>query len=680
MFMRVTAEIRDGKCNARNRICVRFAFSRELLGQIKKIPGSSYVKKPPKHWHVPQDMETCRLLRAEFGDELEFGPNLKAWGESQIRTERKMGSIAKKDTATLTRLPFVLPQLYEAVHLGPLGKHMTEQEKQDALLAPGSYQCADTEFLAQGDGTINGNEQGTGKTIEWIASVWEAGLEEGDHLIICPKAAADATWEPELEKWQAEVLDQVGIFMCVQDEKEERQQVIDQWLSSDKPVRWVIVNPHMLMMRKDPYERKRKKYVKEAKDEYELRNGERAPRELLDDLYEEALEIWPRPRMTMAVKGARKEETACRCRAKKGPHEHYEDPFPELYATTWRTVCIDEAHKGVVRNHKGITFKSLTRLDVSDKKCCMSGTPMKKLGGVDLWGMLHYLHPEQFSSYWQFADSFFEVTDNGFGKKVGLLRPERQEAMFRQLSPYLLRRTKKECAPWLPEKLYVDVPVHMTARQKQQYERMERDAFLNVGTHELSASATLDKLVRLKQFANAHCRIDEDGKVQPIDSPKVDAMMAKMEECGLFEPGEQSPHLVFSQSRRMCKLIYDRLAAEGLRVGAIAGGTKNRRQLREDFQSGKYDALVIVTTAGGVSLTLDRADYVHLIDEMWSPDEDEQAEDRAHRVSRIHQVTVFIYRSVGTIDEDIAVSKADKKESHEIILDVRRRVMNRVRT
>lgn len=674
---RVLAEL-NPSCS-KNKICVKFPFSKDLHAKVRRIPGRSYIKTPPKHWHVPKDMETCRLLREEFEDDLEIGPALKSWAHKAIRNETKMGSIARKDTATLTRLPLVLPQLYEAVHLGPLGKHMTEQEKQDALLGPASYQAADTEFLSEGEGILNANEQGTGKTIEWIASVWEAGLEEGDHLIICPKAAADATWEGELEKWQAECLDDVGIFMCVQDTKEERQRVINEWLECEKPVRWVVVNPHMLMLRKDPNRRKQKTFIEAEKTKYKEAMGEPAPHDVLDAMQSLANDKWPLSKTTLSVKG-KKKEGACFCRAAKGAHEHYEDPFPELYEYQWRTLCIDEAHKGVVRNHRNITFKSLIRLDVSDKKCCMTGTPMKKLGGADLWGMLHYLQPDTFTSYWQMADSFYEVTDNGFGKKVGLLRAEREEAFFRMLSPYVLRRTKKECAPWLPEKLYVDVPVHMTPRQTQQYRRMERDAFTGVGIHEISSSGTLDKIVRLKQFANAHCKIDEDGSLIPIESPKIDAMMAKMEECGLFDPGEQSPHLVFSQSRRMCKLIYERLSQAGLRVGAISGGTKNRRKLREDFQSGKYDVLVIVTTAGGVSLTLDRADYVHLIDEMWSPDDDEQAEDRAHRVSRIHQVTVFIYRSVETIDEDIAITKAEKKDSHELILDVRRRIMARVRT
>lgn len=637
--MSVLAEIGTGCAN--HRICVSWpgGFSKSRVEKIHTVPGRSYVKTFPKHWHVPQDMETCRLLREAFDDDLEIGPNLKAWAIKASRAETKMESIARSDTANLRRLPLVLPQLYEAIHLGPLGRYMTSDDRMTALLGPASYQAADVEFLAESPGPINGNEQGTGKTIEWIAAIWEAGIEEGDHLIICPKAAADATWEPELERWQAEVLEDVGIFMCVQEKREERQAVIDRWLASDRPVRWVVVNPHMLMLRKD-----------------QTRTAH----------------------MTLAVKG-KKQDDACYCRAARGPHEHYDDPFPELYEKSWRSVCIDEAHKGVVRNHRSLTFKSLVRLKVLDKKCCMSGTPMKKLGGADLWGMLHYLHPKEFSSYWQMAESFYHVTDNGFGKKVGLLREERQEAFFRMLSPYMLRRTKKECAPWLPEKQYVDVPVHMTPRQTQQYRRMERDSFTGVGRHELSTSATVDKLVRLKQFANAHCKIDENGALIPLESPKIDAMMAKMDEIGVFEHTERK-QLVFSQSRRMCKLIYEKLTAEGVKCGAIAGGTKDRRELVRKFQEEDVQVMVIVTTAGGVSLTLDAADDVHLIDEMWSPDDDEQAEDRAHRVSRIHQVTVYIYRSIGTIDEDIAVVKADKKESHQLILDVRRRIEIRAKS
>ena len=627
----------------KNRICVRWAggYDRDLVTKIRNVPGRNYVKTNGRHWHVPLDLETCRLMREVFGESLVIGDELRSWATGAVREEGKLHSIAEKSTATLERLPSVLPSLYEAIHLGPLGRYMDAQRRSEALLEPASYQAADVEFLAQARAPLNGNEQGTGKTIEWIATIWEAGLEEGDHLVICPKAAADGTWAGELERWQAEVLEQVGIFMCVEDDREDREAVIRRWLECDLPTRWVVINPHMIMYRKDP--------------------------ERLSPL-------------TLAVSGKRAEETACYCSERKGAHEHYLRPYPELTERKWRTVVIDEAHRGVARNHKSLTYRSLKDIELTDdgKMCLMSGTPMKKFGGADIWGMLHFLNPDQFSSYWRFVDSFFEITDNGFGKKVGRLRPEREEAMFRTLTPYVLRRTKAEVAPWLPPKLYVDVNVRMSKRQETQYRRMLEEAISQLGTKEITAGGILDKIVRLKQFANGHCKVDpETGEIIPIASEKVEAMIEKMREVGMFDEGSTRKQLVFSQSRRMVEYIAKRLEKEGLGIATITGSTKDRRELVRRFQEeDDIRVMVIVTTAGGVSLTLDRADEVHLIDEMWSPDDDAQAEDRAHRVSRIHQVTVFIYRSIGTIDEDIALSKAEKADSHERILDVRRRILS----
>lgn len=616
-----------------DRMCLDFAFDRAILQKVRSVPGRSYVKTPRKHWHVPKDLETARLLRELFGDELRFDESLTAWGKQAVREERKLKTIAAKSTATLTRLPSVLPGLYEAVHLGPLGRHMTEQERSEALQKEASFQAADVEFLAQSPAPLNANEQGLGKTLEWIAAVWEAGLEEGDHLVIAPKAACDTTWDEELHKWQEEALDDVGVFQCVHQKREDREAVIAEWQRSDKKVRWVVVNPAMLTLRKD--------------------SSRSAP-------------------ITLAVTGKKKDD-ACYCDAQKGAHEHYDVPFPELFSRRWRTLVIDEAHRGMVRNHKALTFKSLKRLDVDDKVCLMSGTPMKKLGGADLWGMLNFLNPKDFSSYWRFVDSYYVVTDNGFGKKVGGLREDRESAMYRTLIPFMLRRTKKEATPWLPDKLYVDVNVEMSKPQAKQYRLMEEEAFARAGRSEIFAGGTLDRIVRLKQFANAHSKVEGD-KIIPIHSPKVDALIERMEALNMLEADSDRQCLVFSQSRLMVNHMAERIRHEtGLTVGVIHGGTTNRKELRQDFQAGKIRVMVIVTTAGGVSLTLDAADDVHLIDEMWSPDDDEQAEDRAHRVSRIHQVTVYTYRTVGTIDEEISITKMEKSDSHKRILDERRK-------
>lgn len=655
----VTIEIGTGKRCPSDRICVDWiGFDRQLVEIMGGIPGRSFVKTPHKHYHVPLDLETCRMLREAIDPDdtgmLTIGTRLKAWARTEVKQESKLRQIVTRDTATLKRLPTLMPQLYDAIHLGPKGKHMTEEERAAARLGPASYQAADVEFLVEAPASLNANEQGLGKTIEWIATVWEANIEEGDHLVVCPKTAADATWESELAHWQAEVLEQVGIFMCVDEERDVREARIQRWLQCELPVRWVIVNPAMLMLR-----------VEQAEFEY-------------DEDWKPYRRLPGTAPHVLAVKGPKKEQWACRCGAIRGPHEHYERPFPELYEVQWRTICIDEAHK-TIRNHKSITAKSVMDLELAPdgKKCVMTGTPMKKFGGADIWGILSYLRPDIFTSYWRIADGYFEVISNGFGKKVGMLRKDREESFFRMLIPYVLRRTKKEAAPWLPDKVYVDVDVHMSTRQRQQYLRMEEEAWAQAGKEEIVAGGNLARITRMKQFANAHSKVDTNGDIIPLYSPKVEAMIGKMAERGMFDDDPEHQALVFSQSRRMVHFIEQRLKEEGLSVLTLTGETKNRRKLREDFQAGKAQVMVIVTTAGGTSITLDAADDVHLVDEMWSPDEDEQAEDRAHRVSRIHQVTVFTYRTLGTIDEDIAVTKYEKKETHSLILDLRRKALAR---
>jgi SNF2 family DNA or RNA helicase len=79
--------------------------------------------------------------------------------------------------------------------------------------------------------------------------------------------------------------------------------------------------------------------------------------------------------------------------------------------------------------------------------------------------------------------------------------------------------------------------------------------------------------------------------------------------------------------------------------------------------------VVLTLKAGGVSITLDAADHVHVIDEDFNPDVQTQFEDRAHRMSRIHQVTCYYYRTRGTIEEEINEVVFNKQMTNEQLLD-----------
>jgi len=76
----------------------------------------------------------------------------------------------------------------------------------------------------------------------------------------------------------------------------------------------------------------------------------------------------------------------------------------------------------------------------------------------------------------------------------------------------------------------------------------------------------------------------------------------------------------------------------------------------------------------GDSIDLDAADDLIFCDLVHSPDKTEQVEDRVHRVSRTHQVTIWRLRSEGTIDMVIATENAERYDNSRAMMDATRGV------
>lgn len=661
----MTAKVEiDGK-----RIGVWFPYDEADLARMKRVNGRRFTRTGGAHWTVPLDMQCCRELRAAFGAQgLSIGPKLRQWALEAKRAEGSLGSLSAAPSAALDRLPEALPQLYRALYLGPLYKNALmppplglgySDDDIDAMMnlmavlthsdpwdpANGSYQTADVRFMADSPAPGNFNHQGLGKTLEYIGYVWEAGLQTGSHLITCPSAAIEGVWLPELLRWQADSEQEISVY-AVTGTRAQREAMLDEFRHDPAEVKWVVVNPEMLRWRKLDVVKEDGEYVSTSKH---------------------------------AVKARPKDEKkACQCGAIKNAHWHYETTYPVLADIVWTTIGIDEAHKGGnVRNHRSVSSRSINDMYVAKdgRKAILTGTPLKEFG-ADIWGMLHFLRPEVFTSYWRFAQQFFEVDTSGFGWTVGKLREEAEAGLNAMLTQYALRRTKGECAPWLPAKQHIEVWVELTGKQLKQYSAMEAEALAEMddGT-KVAATSILAEFTRLTQFARALCTV-EGGKVLPTPtSAKLDALWAKLAEAGILSGTSDDQTVIFSESREMIDLVTRMLADEGVSVRKLSGSTTKqgyRKAFVEDFQAGRFKVACIVTTAGGTSLTLDAADTAHFLDEPWAPDEAEQAQDRIHRTSRVHQVTIYHYIARDTIDEYRMEVAAGKATEHERILDLRR--------
>jgi chromodomain-helicase-DNA-binding protein 1 len=84
---------------------------------------------------------------------------------------------------------------------------------------------------------------------------------------------------------------------------------------------------------------------------------------------------------------------------------------------------------------------------------------------------------------------------------------------------------------------------------------------------------------------------------------------------------------------------------------------------------GSNDFVFLLSTrAGGLGINLATADTVVIFDSDWNPQNDLQAESRAHRIGQKNPVNVYRLVSKGTVEEDI-IERAKRKlvQSHVVI-------------
>ena len=80
---------------------------------------------------------------------------------------------------------------------------------------------------------------------------------------------------------------------------------------------------------------------------------------------------------------------------------------------------------------------------------------------------------------------------------------------------------------------------------------------------------------------------------------------------------------------------------------------EKRMPIVDDFMAGKNRLIVGNMQAMGEGLTLTRASNVAFVEYGWSPKDQDQAEDRCHRIGQQDNVTVHNLVGIDTIDEEI---------------------------
>lgn len=122
--------------------------------------------------------------------------------------------------------------------------------------------------------------------------------------------------------------------------------------------------------------------------------------------------------------------------------------------------------------------------------------------------------------------------------------------------------------------------------------------------------------------------------------------------------------LIFSQMVRMLDILAEYLQYRRFQFQRLDGSIKGevRRQALDHFNKEDSEdfCFLLSTRAGGLGINLATADTVIIYDSDWNPQNDLQAQARAHRIGQKNQVNIYRLVSKNSIEEDI-VERAKKK-------------------
>lgn len=312
-------------------------------------------------------------------------------------------------------------------------------------------------------------------------------------------------------------------------------------------------------------------------------------------------------------------------------------------------VILDESQH--IKNSDSVTFRSAVSLQ-SNHRLVLTGTPIEN-SLKDLWAQFRFIQPDLLGSEKNFQAAYIQPIRQG-----NALQAQRLKQL---ISPFILRRGKKEVAPELPALTEEVILCDMSAAQEEIYKE-EKNNLRNLllqkkEHHQPSHSLTvLNGITRLRQLACHPQLVLPDYNQR---SGKLEQILTAVETLR----SEGHKVLIFSSFVKHLEIVAHAFRQQEWKYAMLTGSTTLRQQEIERFaNSPEIVAFLISLKAGGVGLNLTEADYVFIIDPWWNPAAENQAIARAHRIGQDKQVFVYRFITAHTIEEKILDLQQEKQK------------------
>ncbi|WP_159150894.1 DEAD/DEAH box helicase, partial [Clostridium neonatale] len=315
------------------------------------------------------------------------------------------------------------------------------------------------------------------------------------------------------------------------------------------------------------------------------------------------------------------------------------DDYKEI---NFEYLILDEGQN--INNYKTQTAKVVREIN-SSIRFVLTGTPIEN-NLIELWSIFDFIMPGYLYSKDEFTRKFLK-DDKNMLEELKLL-----------ISPYILKRNKKDVLKELPDKIENKVLVTLPKKQKELYDSLllEIKNKINNEREKENTIELFSYLMKLRQMCldpslilesysgnNGKLNVTEEIIEKNINEHKI---------------------VIFSQFTSMLKRIEEKIKYKNINYVYLDGSTsaKKRIELVEQFNNDENIRIFLISLkAGGTGLNLTSSDIVIHFDPWYNPGVHDQASDRAHRIGQKRVVNIYKLIAKDTIEETIYLMQEYKK-------------------
>ena len=331
-------------------------------------------------------------------------------------------------------------------------------------------------------------------------------------------------------------------------------------------------------------------------------------------------------------------------------YDYLRNDIEEYKDIMFDTVILDEAQN--IKNQKTKNAECVKQLQAAHR-FALSGTPIENALS-ELWSIFDFLMPGYLFSYAHFRKHY----------EIPIVSKQDEKAnktLKRLVSPFILRRTKKDVLTELPDKVDHQYLIDFSEEEKKLYfanaMQVNKELKQKLDQNSIGKIEILAMLTRLRQIC-CDPRLVFEGITTP--SSKLQACIDLVNT--LHENNKKI--LIFSSFTSLMDLLAQELDKQKLPYYMLTGSTnkEKRREMVEAFQKDDTPIFLISLKAGGTGLNLTAAEAVIHIDPWWNVSAQNQATDRAHRIGQNANVQVYRMIMKDSIEEKIEKLQQQKKD------------------